>query len=245
MPSEFTRGAKARAGRIAVGASLTVAGVVALALPASAATPGGAVTTGNDISFPQSASTFPSGQAFGIVGVNGGLAETLNPCFGADPSYTDSELYWAVSSSTGAANQPKASLYVNTGDPGNVANNQPVTDWPSSGNTPYGACTTTTVTIGSTGDLVGADSTACAWMYGAQAANEAASWLASEAASDNNGSPPVSVPTGPGAYPWWLDVETGNSWQGGSAGQAMNVAVLQGMVAALQAAGATTIGIYW
>jgi len=46
------------------------------------------------------------------------------------------------------------------------------------------------------------------------------------------------------AYPWWLDVETANTWQSGTGGQAMNVADLQGMVAALQAAGATTVGVY-
>jgi hypothetical protein len=244
VPSQFTQRAAARAGRIAVGATLIVAGVVALGSPAFAQTPSTAAATGNDISFPQCGSAFPSGQAFGIVGVNDGLAETLNPCLGADPSYSDSELYWAVSSSTGTAGQPKASLYVNTGDPGNVANNQPVTDWPSSGNTPDGTCTTTTVMTGSTSSLVGANSTACAWMYGAQAANEDVSWLGSEAASVNGQSPPVSVPTGTGDYPWWLDVETSNSWQTGATGQAMNVAVLQGMVAALQASGATTIGVY-
>ncbi len=129
-----------------------VSGVVALALPASAQGAGSSTATGNDISFPQCGSAFPSDQAFGIVGVNDGLAETLNPCLGTVPSYSDSELYWAVSSSTGTAGQPKASLYLNTSDPGNVANNEPVADWPSSGSSPDGACTTTMVMTSSTGN---------------------------------------------------------------------------------------------
>jgi hypothetical protein len=49
-------------------------------------------------------------------------------------------------------------------------------------------------------------------------------------------------------FVWWLDVETGNSWQAGSAGQQMNVADLQGMVAALRAAdggtGVSAVGVY-
>jgi hypothetical protein len=52
------------------------------------------------------------------------------------------------------------------------------------------------------------------------------------------------VSSQPGTSPWWLDVETGNTWQSGSAGQAMNVADLQGMVYALQSAGASTTGVY-
>ena len=43
------------------------------------------------------------------------------------------------------------------------------------------------------------------------------------------------------SYPWWLDVETGNSWQSDTT---MNVADLQGMVAALRDAGATTVSVY-
>jgi hypothetical protein len=83
----------------------------------------------------------------------------------------------------------------------------------------------------------GADSPACAWTYGADAANADLSWLGSAASS-------VGVSGAASSYPWWLDVETGNLWQQGSAGQAMNVAVLQGMDAALAAAGATSIGVY-
>ncbi len=43
---------------------------------------------GNDVSYPQCAKTIQSQQAFGIVGVNEGLANTTNPCL-AD------EIAWA------------------------------------------------------------------------------------------------------------------------------------------------------
>jgi hypothetical protein len=58
----------------------------------------------------------------------------------------------------------------------------------------------------------------------------------------------------PAAYWWWLDVETGNTWESGSSGLANNVADLRGMVAAfkntvetasgVQLGGVTTVGIY-
>src|SRR5579875_2051655 len=95
--------------------------------------------TGNDISYPQCTKTFPSGQAFGIVGVNDGRAGTLNPCLGpySGGGPGTSELYWAATTSTGLASsaggtQPLVALYVNTADPGNTYNGQPVADWPTS-----------------------------------------------------------------------------------------------------------------
>jgi hypothetical protein len=210
----------------------------------SAAKPrGSASTNGNDVSYPQCGKTLPSGQAFGIVGLNGGLANDLNPCFGPSSTYpaTRTELYWAVATSTGAvAAQPKASLYLNTADPGDFYNGSPIADWPTSGSTPYGSCTTTTVS----GYTVGQNSTACAWQYGYDKASTDVSWLGSAASAIDAQSPAVTVPGAASAYPWWLDVETVNTWQTGAAGQAMNVADLEGMVAALRAAGATTTGIY-
>lgn len=53
----------------------------------------------------------------------------------------------------------------------------------------------------------------------------------------------VGVGSSASAYPWWLDVETANSWETGTSGLANNVADLQGMVAAFRARGAT-VGIY-
>lgn len=215
-------------------ASATIAMVVmAVGVAPAAAAPKTSPTTGNDISWPQCGKTFPSGQAFGIVGVNGGLANKLNPCLGPYGSGgpATSELAWAWGS-TGNSKLPKAGLYVNTADPG-----PGVADWPTNnidpsgaseapGNPnadPYGACD-------------GSDSQACAWQYGWDRAVQDVAWLSAAARQ-------VGVTSAASAYQWWLDVETVNSWEIGSAGLANNVADLQGMVAALTAAGAS-VGIY-
>ena len=70
-------------------------------------------------------------------------------------------------------------------------------------------------------------------------------WLTQEATSVQ-ALTSVVIPTSPSAYPWWLDVETANSWETGTSGLANNVADLQGMVAALQAGGVPPggVGIY-
>lgn len=90
-----------------------------------------------------------------------------------------------------------------------------VADWPKSGgNSTYGNCD-------------GSNSTACAWQYGYNMAQADLGRFAN-----------------PTSYPWWLDVETGNSWQPNSGnGLAMNIADLRGMEAALQPKGITA-GIY-
>jgi hypothetical protein len=100
---------------------------------------------GYDISYPQCGSAYPGGQAFGIVGVNGGLANNANRCLG-------SELSWAVASpGLRSPAQPPASLYINTADPGPAPG---VTDWPRSGRSAaYGSCH-------------GGWSKACAYAYG-------------------------------------------------------------------------------
>ena len=228
--------------------------VVGAVTPAVAARPGhgggggstgsgGSTTTGADVSYPQCGTTLPT-FAFGIVGVNDGLANNLNPCLGPStsyPSYTQSELYWATTASTGSTSQPKASLYVNTADPGNMYNGTLIADWPTSGSTPDGSCSTTTVTSRGHTYTVGANSDACAWQYGYSKATQDAAWLTSAATAINNQAPPISVSAAPSSYPWWLDVETGNTWQSDTT---MNVAELQGMVAGLQAASATTVGAY-
>jgi hypothetical protein len=238
--------------RVALQWVVAVALIVGGATPAFAAKPSGhggggggsSTPTGIDVSYPQCGSSLPAGPAFAIVGVTGGLANDLNPCFGPSgsyPSYTETELYWAVASSVGGTSQPKASLYVNTADPGNVYNGTAIADWPTSGTTPYGSCTTTTVTVSGGTETVGADSDACAWQYGYNKAAQDASWLEAAAADINSQSPPVTVAGTAGSYPWWLDVETANTWQSDTT---MNVADLQGMIAGLHAAGATTVGAY-
>jgi hypothetical protein len=207
---------------------------------------GGSTTTGFDVSYPQCGSTLPTPTAFGIVGVNGGLANDLNSCLGPTssyPSYTQSELYWAITTSVGGTSQPKTSLYVNTADPGNMYNSKPIADWPQSSlsTDPYGSCTTTIVRSRGHTYTVGANSDACAWQYGYNKAQQDAAWLANAADAINGQETTVAVPNTPGSYPWWLDVETANTWQSNTT---MNVDDLQGMIAALQAAGVTTVGVY-
>jgi hypothetical protein len=188
--------------------AVTVGGFsVALAAPPSS-TP-----AGHDISYPQCTTKhLPTGQAFGIVGVNGGRANNYNTCF-------SKELAWA-DASAGGANQPKAQLYVNTGNPGNLG----VADWPKDNNSsdPYAKSQRCT----------GQDDQACAWQYG---------WNMAEADFQY---------AGPGSYIWWLDVETANSWElstsGGpqTPGQANDQADLEGMVAYFQLEQHVTVGIY-
>jgi hypothetical protein len=163
---------------------------------------------GNDVSYPQCDETLPSGQAFGIVAVNDGLANTTNPCLAA-------EISWAQTSS-GAARQPKASLYVNTANPG-----RGVLDWPVNNNDPltgqhvtdpYGAC-------------AGGNNQACAWQYG---------WDLADLDAQDRGVP------SPGSYRWWLDLETINSWESSTQN---NRADLEGMVSYFHRIGGTA-GIY-
>jgi hypothetical protein len=70
---------------------------------------------------------FPSGQAFGIVAVNEGFPNNTNPCLEDEIS--------SAQSSVGGTRQPKASLYVNSADPGHhgVTTGQPATPTPPSG----------------------------------------------------------------------------------------------------------------
>jgi hypothetical protein len=105
------------------------------------------VKLGNDISWPQCNKTYPKGQAFGIVGVNDGLANNTNPCF-------SQELSWAYGSA-GGTSQPLTALYVNTANPGHQSSS-----WPANNNyggnavnNPYGNC-------------AGAEDAACSYMYG-------------------------------------------------------------------------------
>lgn len=226
-----------------VGAALATATSVMAANPAWAAKPshggGGSTTsTGIDVSYPQCGDSLPTGEAFAIVGVNGGLANDYNSCLGSEFSYAQA--------STGTTKQAKAQLYLNTGDPGNG-----VADWPSPGqtgaygftSTPNGNCD---YASGSSGP--GANSAACAYIYGydmVQGITYATGTIAGDisAFASATGSQLYNFPT-------WLDVETANTWQSGTGGLAMNVADLQGMVDAVYAAAssanapAQTVGVY-
>ena len=232
---------------------------VTLATPAGAANPGhgsggggSSSPIGYDVSYPQCGATLPTSPAFGIVGVNAGLANNTNPCFGTSTtysSYSQSELYWATALASGVTAQPKVSLYVNTADPGNEYNGTIIADWPttnsSSVTNPYGLCSTTTITVNSTTYTVGANSPACAWQYGYNMMTADIARLATAADQLNTLETTDYVSPNALAYRWWLDIETANSWQSGTSGQAMNLADVQGMYAA-EAGGSAGgyVGVY-
>jgi hypothetical protein len=127
------------------GSIIIFSGSTALAAKNSATT--ATTPLGNDISWPQCNKTLPKGQAFGIVGINNGLANNTNPCL-------STQLSWGLASS-GGTGQPNVALYVNTANPGLSGS-----WWPSSNvyagtavSNPYGNCDHS-------------DSAACAYMYG-------------------------------------------------------------------------------
>ncbi len=178
---------------------------------------------GNDISYPQCGQTLPTGQGFGIVGINGGLATTNNPCL-------STELLWAEQS-LGTQNQAKVQLYVNTGNPGEV--NPPTPSWPQNNTDPTG-----NVASNPYGTCDGSNSNACAWQYGWNRAVDDVRNKFIPAAQA------AAVDSTPSSYPWWLDVEMTNSWDSGSSDALMRNRVdLEAMVSYFQSQG-ITVGIY-
>lgn len=190
--------------------------------PTEMPTPTPTITkVGNDISYPQCGKSLPTGYGFGIVGVNGGIASTTNPCM-------DTELQWATQS-LGTLNQTKIQLYVNTGNPGGLN----TVTWPKDNTDPAG-----NVTANPYGTCDGSDSNACAWQYGwNRAVDDVQSRFVPAAQSAN-------VSANPSDYPWWLDVETANSWKDSTDAKfEENRAVLEAMTSYFQSRG-ITVGIY-
>jgi hypothetical protein len=183
--------------------------VLALASSAAAKTS----KVGYDISYPQCGRPYPSGQAFGLVGVNGGLANDKNGCL-------RTELMWArASPGLTSPSQAPASLYINTADPGPAPG---VTDWPKSGSDQYGTCR-------------GGWSKACAYLYGQQRGAYSYNLVS------------ASHPNFASEAPWWLDIETTNTWATNSTrGYAgLNIAAIQGFIAGLTGEGAAApVGVY-
>ena len=183
--------------------------LVVLATPAAAKpAPKPATAATYDVSYPQCGKSLPTGQTGAIVGVNGGVVFSANPCLA-------SEWSWAQRSTTFAP-----SFYANTADPGPAYGSH----WPGGQQTPQ-VCD-------------GSNSAGCAYDYGWNAAQDSFTDAAAVTAS-------------PAAYVWWLDVETGNSWEtlesayGQTAtAKANDVAALTGAVDALKARGAATVGVY-
>lgn len=209
---------------VALPATPVLAAAKVKALPSPIYQPG-SVPIGADVSYPQCGHRLPFGQAFGIVGVNGGRASTFNPCLAT-------ELAWADHDSTDDGLEPAVSVYLNTGDPGSTYLGETVPDWPASGLTPIGPCLATEL-LGHWPGL-GQTSPACAYQYGYQRAQADLAWLSQAAAQARISESIRSVPV-------WLDVETSNTWQ---ASTELNLVDLQGMVAALQTAGMTQLGVY-
>ncbi len=203
--------------RVPIVAVLVVAGGVVAAGSASAATTTPAATSlGYDVSFPQCGGSLPTSPGFAVVGVNDGRPYTTNPCLAT-------ELQWANTSLAGAP-----AFYVNTAQPGPTNN----TAWPTGQQSPQ-VCT-------------GGDSTACSYDFGWNAAQQ--SFQGAVAAETLDGA--TSPSSAAAAAPWWLDVETGNSWEStatanpSTASFLNDQATVQGEIAYLDSAGATSVGIY-
>jgi hypothetical protein len=82
----------------AVLASLVLASLTLASVPGAASAAPGPGPRGYDVSYPQCDGALPADQAFGIVAVNGGLANTTNPCL-------DDEISWAVDSAGSTLNR--------------------------------------------------------------------------------------------------------------------------------------------
>ncbi|WP_052090622.1 glycoside hydrolase family 25 domain-containing protein [Modestobacter caceresii] len=178
-------------------------------------------TVGYDVSYPQCDRTLPDDAAFAVIGVNGGIATTENPCL-AD------QWEWANDSSGAEPAQPRAQLYVNTANPGEVR--EQVTTWPSRGVNRYGACD-------------GGNSAACSYEYGVERAENDVR-IVLDTLGDLDGDAAIEDPADLVGLRWWLDVETMNTWQtDGAAAQRNNRATLEGMTDHLESVGGR-VGLY-
>ncbi len=171
---------------------------------------------GIDISYPQCGKQVPKTQAFGIIGINGGLATTTNSCL-------KDQLVWA-NKSLGGTSQEKIQVYVNTANPGGLG----TSSWPTSSTSqnPIGECN-------------GGDTLACAWQYGWNRASEDVTDRFTPAATK------AGINTEPAQYTWWLDVETMNTWKAPvtNFNTLSNATVLEGMAAYFQSVGGR-VGLY-
>jgi hypothetical protein len=172
-------------------------------------------SVGYDISYPQCNAAFPTGGAFGIVGVNDGLPYSANPCLG--PGDGASQLGWAGMN---------AGFYANTADPGPALSSH----WPNGQTTPK-QC--------NTGSNPGSNTAECHYDYGWNAAAD--SYRDAVNAYVSLGWAPAGATRTPVANQWWLDVESANSW---TSTAALNVQALQGEADYLASVGAAGVGFY-
>jgi hypothetical protein len=212
-------GLRDRSRRVVVPSFLWVALAVGTATlsaaSAASAASASSVGVGFDISFPQCNGAFPSGGAFGIVGVNGGRPFGANPCLGTGNG--PSELGWA---GTGAQ------LYANTADPGPALSSH----WPNGQVLPK-PCNTPS--------NPGSDTPECHYDYGWNAAAD--SYQDAVTAYISLGWAAVGATRTPVSNQWWLDVESANSW---TQTVSSNVQALQGEVDYLRSVGAAAVGFY-
>ena len=175
----------------------------------------------------QPRSRVPLEQKRDHVGVNDGIVLSSNPCLGTGDG--PSELAWAER----ATNHAPA-FYANTANPGPAYSSH----WPA-GQTAPRVC-----------DASAQNSTDCSYDYGWNAAKDSFA-DAVIAEQQVHGSTLAGATSAAAQAPWWLDVETGNSWETleGAYGQtataqANDVAALDGAVAALQSVGVAQVGFY-
>ncbi|MDQ5862958.1 MAG: hypothetical protein M3536_11925, partial [Actinomycetota bacterium] len=164
---------------------LATLGIVIAPAAGAAPSPGEGTqqTLGNDVSWPQCNKALPKNPAFGIVGVNNGLANTTNPCLAGQLKWAE-----AIPVEKNSTGQPTVALYVNTANPGLAGSWWPTSNEYPAGtvvHNPYGRCKAPQATA------------ACSYMYGYAKAYDDAY---------------IRGISNPGTYLWWLDVETGNSW---------------------------------
>jgi hypothetical protein len=178
-------------------------------------------TLGRDISFPQCGGALPAehSAAFGVLGVNGGLAFTGNPCLVA-------ELAWAK-----RLDAPP-SFYANTGNPGPKRGKH----WPIGQTSPKVCSANVPNSLG------------CSYDYGWNAGWQSYT-TATDAAQQLHRVDRVNARHRAANVDWWLDVETMNSWQtiDGTATRAAkerDVATLNGEIDALRIAGVDRVGVY-
>jgi hypothetical protein len=132
---------------VAAATALAAAGAAApvIGWQAAAST---STTTGYDVSYPQCPWHFPRSAAFGIVGVNDGIAWSQNPCLAGEAA-------WATS------RPGTAGLYMNTADPGTSS-----AHW-TMGGPEQTSCDP------ANGDTTSAAFAACAYDYGWNTARDA------------------------------------------------------------------------
>jgi hypothetical protein len=198
-----------------------VAACVGVASLLLASTPASAHTTSDDPGQASASSTagfdvsWPQCPiSFPRGGAFGIVGVTNGRPWGANPCLS-TQYAWA------AALPGTPEFYMNTANPAPHSSFY----WPTSGSSDPALCQDAT-SVGDPG---------CAYDYGWHAAADALSSTAS-----------ALVAAGAAGYvattsPWWLDVETGNTWNGtGSA----NAADLQGSIDYLRAAGIPAVGLY-